>query len=189
MIEWSKDPKQSAMSPSMNHTRPAPLVVDLLQGGVTPAAWTEPVGAVGELRLIIRFQEGADHFLQQLIRPRRQTQRALLRRVLPVDIGAPDRGPPIALIPQRIDDRLNLLQAHAVHRFLIDAGRHGTVVAVDLPVSTQVQLRIEQVPVQPLQWQSSLAAFVDDLQQGFGSLHYAYPASPDDRGHLCHLAL
>src|SRR6266511_3365868 len=157
--------------------RPAPLALDLVQGGVTSAAWAEAVGEVGELRLVIRFQKGADHFLQQLVRPCRQPQRALLRRVLLVDVGAPDRSPPIALVSQRLNDRLNLPQAHAVHRLRVDAACHGTVVAVDLPVSTQIQFRVEQVPIESLQWQSSLAAFVDDLQQGFGSLHYAYPTS------------
>ena len=158
--------------------RSAPLTLDLPQGGVTPASWAEPVGAVGELRLVIRLQQGTDHLLQQLVRPCRQSQRTLLRRVLLVDVDAPHRGPPVALIPQRLDDRLNLLQAHAVHSLRVDAGRHSPVIAVDLPVGTQIQLRIEQMPIQPLQGQSSLAAFVDDLQQGFGCLHYAYPAFP-----------
>ena len=146
---------------------------------MTPATCAEAVRAAGELRLVIRLQQGADHFLQQLIRPCRQPQRTLLRRVLLVDVDAPYRGPPIALIPQRLDDRLNLPQAHAIHGLRAGARCHGTVVAVDLPVSTQIKLRIEQMPVQSLQWQSSLTAFVDDLQQGFGSLHYAYPAFPD----------
>ena len=69
-------------------------------------------------------------------------------------------------------------------------GVMAAVIAVDLPVGTQVQLRIEQVPVKPLQWQSFLTAFVDDLQQGFGCLHYAYLAFLLlIVGHLCHLAL
>src|SRR6266404_6192121 len=134
------------------------------------------MGAVRELRLVIRFQQGTDHFLQQFIRPRRQPQRALLRRVLLLDVSAPDRGPLIALIPQRLDDRPDLPQAHAVRSLRAGTGSHGTVIAVDLPVSAQIQLRIEQVPIKPLQWQSFLTAFVDDLQQGFGCLHYAYLA-------------
>ena len=158
--------------------RSAPLTLDLLQGGVAPATWAEPVGMAGELRLVIRLQQGADHFLQQLIRPCRQPQRTLLRRVLLVDIGAPHRGPPIALMSQRLDDRLDLPQAHAVRGLRAGAWCHSAVVAVDLPVSTQIQLRIEQVPVQSLQWQSSLTAFVDDLHQGFGCLHYAYLMVP-----------
>ncbi len=150
------------------------------KGRVTAPSRPEAVRAVGELRLVIRFQKGADHFLQQLVRPRRQTQRSASSGCsFLVDVHTPDRGPPIALVPQRIDDRLNLLQAHAVHGLLVGARCHSTGVAVDLPVGTQVQLRIEQVPVQSLQWQSILAAFVDDLHQGFGSLHYAYLASLD----------
>jgi hypothetical protein len=126
--------------------RSAPLTLDLLQSGMTPAAWAEPVGTAGELRLVIRLQQGADHFLQQLIRPCRQPQRTLLRRILLVDIRAPHRGPPIALMPQRLDDRLDLSQAHAVRGLRAGAWCHSAVVAVDLPVSTQIKLRIEQVP-------------------------------------------
>src|SRR5262249_56113462 len=95
--------------------RPVPLVIDLLQGGMAPAAWAEPVGTVGELRLVIRLQNQAQDFLQQLVRPRRQTQRALLRRSLLLDEGAPHRSPPVALLAERTDDRPDLPEVHALH--------------------------------------------------------------------------
>src|SRR5690348_2246887 len=88
--------------------RPVPLVIDLLQGGMAPAAWAETVRTVRELRLVVRLQQQADHLLQQLVRPRRQPQRTLLRRSLLLDIGASHRGPPVTLLTERADDRLDL---------------------------------------------------------------------------------
>jgi hypothetical protein len=45
------------------------------------------------------------------------------------------------------------------------------------------------MPVQSLQWQSIITTLMKDLQQGFGSLHYAYLTIPDDLRRLCHFAL
>src|SRR6266516_746504 len=118
------------------------------------AARAEPVGAVGELRLVVRLQDQAQHFLQQLVRPRRQPQRTLLGRSFLLDVGAPYRGPPITLLPERIDNRL------------------------DLAVGKQVQVPVEQAPVDPFQRQSSFAAFTNDLQYGCGISHLAYLTVP-----------
>src|SRR5215831_9399032 len=101
MIEWSSDPKQSVMSPSTNHTVPCQPWEIFSQRGVAPPAGAEPVGPVRELRLVVRLQDQAQHFLQQLVRPGRQPQRPLLRRVLLGDIGAAHRGPPVALLLER----------------------------------------------------------------------------------------
>ena len=48
---------------------PSPVLGDLPQGGVTTSTGAEPVGVRAELRLVVRFQKGADDFLQQFIRP------------------------------------------------------------------------------------------------------------------------
>jgi hypothetical protein len=45
MTSWSKDPKQSAMSPSMNQVVPVHVL----------ATSVETVGAVGECRLVVRL--------------------------------------------------------------------------------------------------------------------------------------
>ena len=74
MTSWSRLPKQSEMSPSMNHVVPVQVVGYLPQCGVTASAGAEPVRAVGELRLVVRLQEEADHFADQLVRPRRQAE-------------------------------------------------------------------------------------------------------------------
>jgi hypothetical protein len=141
---------------------------------------------LGELRLVIRLKEHADHFLQQFVRPRRQTKWALLpRRTFLGDVDAPRGFPSEALIAQRFDDRLYLAQAHAVHGLRGDAGSHRTVVAVDLPVGDQVQLWVEQTSVETFQRQTSPAAFTDDPQYGFGVSHLAYLTIPVDLIDTC----
>ena len=70
-----------------------------------------------------------------------------------------------------------------------DPGGHRSRVAVDLPVGEQVQVRVEQAPVDPFQRQPSLAAFTNDLQYGFGVSHLAYLTVLVDREHLCPFAL
>ena len=67
MMSWFKDPKQSEMSPSMNHTVPVQVPGHFPQRGVASAPFPEPVRAVGELRLIVGLQEEAYHLAEQFI--------------------------------------------------------------------------------------------------------------------------
>ena len=50
-------------------------------------------------------------------------------------------------------------------------------IAVQTAISAQVQIRVEQLPIDILQRQSSLASFSDDIQNGFGVSHLAYLSS------------
>lgn len=97
---------------------PVPSPVDRVEGGVTPPTRSEAVGVVAELRLVIRFQQGAYDFLQQFVGPGWQAQWALLARAFLLDVDAPHGGPAIPLVPQRLDNRLDFRQAHAVDRLL-----------------------------------------------------------------------
>jgi hypothetical protein len=63
---------------------------------------------------------------------------------------------------------------HAVRGLPGDPGRHRTGVGVDAPVSQQIQLRVEQLPIQSFDRQSFLTAPSDDVQHRLGALHYAY---------------
>src|SRR5439155_20975931 len=45
---------------------------------------------------------------------------------------------------------------------------------VDAPVGQQIQVRVEQLPVQPLHRQATPAAITQDIQHCSGVLHYAY---------------
>src|SRR6266851_35562 len=152
-------------------TRPRPL--DLLKGRVAPSAWPKPVRARGELRLEVGLQDQADDFLQQLVRPDGNAERALLGRVLLLDVDAPGWRPSVALEAQGLDDRIDVRQGHAVGRFGGDSRCQRPFVGGDPSKRPQVQLPVEQVPVDTLQRQPSAASVLDDSQQGCGALHYA----------------
>src|SRR6516165_5234293 len=49
---------------------PGPRLLYGFQGRMTAAARSEAVGVITKLRLVVRLQEGAYHFLQQLVGPR-----------------------------------------------------------------------------------------------------------------------
>ena len=68
--------KQSEMSPSMNQCVPFQTSTTSLKRGVAAPAGAEPVGAVGELDVVVRLQQQAHHLGDQLVRPRRHPQRA-----------------------------------------------------------------------------------------------------------------
>ena len=160
--------------------RPGPGIGHLAQCGVAAPAGTETVGPAGELRLVVRLQQQAHHFAEQLVRPGRQAERAEFP-VLFRDVDPPGRAEPVALVAHRIDDAADLAQGHAVHGFPGGPGRHRSVVGVDPPVGQQIQLRVEQLPVQLIQRQSLPAALTEDTQHGFGVLHFAYLSVPGVR--------
>ena len=156
---------------------PGPGSRHLAQGGVAAPAGPVTVGAVGELRLVVRLQQQTHDFAEQLVRPRRQTQRPL-SPVLLWDVAPPPDGPePVALMTHRVDDRLDLAHRHTVRGFRVDSGGHRSLVGVDAPIGQQVQLRVEQLSIDPFQRQAAPAAFTEDIQDRFGVLHYAYLAA------------
>src|SRR5262245_7191502 len=82
-----------------------PVVVDLSQRGVAPAARSESMRAVAELRLVVRLQQLPHNFLQQLVGPRGHAERTQLSGLLR-NVDPPHRRPSIPLEAQRIDDAL-----------------------------------------------------------------------------------
>src|SRR5215470_13795171 len=110
MTWWSRLPKQSEMSPSMNQCVPFQTPHHLVQGGVASAAGAEPVGMIGKLDVVVRLQQQAHYLGDDLVRPGRQAQRPrpsiLLWNVEPLN-----RSPSVA---QCVDDCADLLQGHAV---------------------------------------------------------------------------
>jgi len=117
--------------------RPGPGLRHLAQCGVATPAGPVTVGMLGELRLVVRLQQQAQHFAEQLVRPRWQTKRPLLP-VLLWDVVPPDGLEPVALVTQRVDDALDLAQRHAVRGFRVGSGRHRSLVGVDAPVGQQI---------------------------------------------------
>jgi hypothetical protein len=145
--------------PNYEPVRPIPDVHHLVQGGVVATTGTETVGVIGGLDVVVRLQQQAHHLGDQLVRPGRQ---AALLPVLLQNVDPLDGRPSIALTTQSVDDHPDLLQRHAVHSLASDPRRHRPVVRVDAPVGHQVQLRIEQLSIQPFKWQSSFTALTDD---------------------------
>ena len=80
----------------------------------------------------------------------------------------------VALVAHRVDDRVDPFLGHAVRGFLIGPGRHRALVGVDTPVGQQIQLRIEQLPIQFVARQATPTAVTEDTEHRFGVLHYAY---------------
>jgi site-specific DNA recombinase len=148
--------------------------LDLCQGGMTPMRGPKAVGESAELRLVVRLQDGAHHLLQQLVRPGRESQRALLRGVLLRDVDSPDWRPPITLLSERIDDRLDFRHRHPVHRFRCHARSQRTLVASDPMVGPEVQRRVVQLSVHVVQPLSLHSPCANDAQHSFGSPHLAY---------------
>src|SRR5580704_1394348 len=136
-------------------------------------AGTETIGKVGELRLVIRLQQEADHFADQLIRPGRQAERPF-PSVLLRDPDPPYRPEPVTLGAQRIDDPPDPGQRRAVRGLPVSPRRHRPLVGVDATVGQQIQLRVEQLPVQLIARQPTPAAITQDTQHRFGVLHFAY---------------
>src|SRR5260370_29782315 len=69
---------------------PGPSFCHVPQCGVASQAWTETVRRIGELRLVVRLKQQADHLAEQFIRPCRHAERAGLP-VLFRDVYPPPR--------------------------------------------------------------------------------------------------
>ena len=63
------DPKQSEMSPSMNQVVPVQVLRISRSAVWHPRPFRNPCDRSGELRLVVRLQQQADHFADQLIGP------------------------------------------------------------------------------------------------------------------------
>jgi hypothetical protein len=140
---------------------PGPGALYLPQRGMTPSPLAEPVRPAGKPRLVIRLQKQAHHLADQLVRPRRQPQRAQL----PVFLRDPDaagRGEPVPLAPHLPDDLIDQVLGHAVGGFLAGPRRHRTLVGVDVAIGQQVQLPVEHLPVQLRQRQALPAALTEN---------------------------
>ena len=156
---------------------PGPGVVDLPQRGMTPSVPPEPVRPVGELRLVVRLKEQADHLADQLVRPRGQPEGAEL--AIPLgNVDAAGRGEPVPLVPHQPDDLVDLVLGHAVGGFLCRPGRHRPLVGVDVPVGGQVQIPVAHLPVKLRERQALPAALAENAKYHCGFLHFACLMAP-----------
>jgi hypothetical protein len=153
---------------------PVPDIHNLLQSGVAAPSGTETMGVLGELDVVVRVQQHAHHLGQQFIRPRWQPQRPSLP-VLLRDIDTAYRVPSPPLTSNGVDDLPDLCQGHALHSLPGDPRRHRTCIRVQLAVGHQIQLGVEQLPIQSLKRQTTPAALAEDTQHRFGALQFRIP--------------
>ena len=128
---------------------------------------------VGELRLVVRFQNGADHVLQELIRPRRYAERPRFP-ILFRDVNSTHRGPSITFISKLIDNPVDFPHRHSIHGFGCHPLGHGPVVTIEPTVGVKEQLRFEQLSIDISQRQPSPTALLDDVKYRFGVTHLAH---------------
>jgi len=88
-----------------------------------------------------------------------------------------------------VNEAGDLCPAHAVHGFTSCTWRQRPLVGIQAGVGKQVQVRVVQQGVDPLERQSSLAAISNDAQQRFSVLHLAYLAFWSHLNHLPPFAL
>ena len=153
---------------------PGPVGRHFGQRRVAAPAGTETVGTGGEPRLVARLQQQPHYLADELVRPRRQPQRPQLPPMLLRDVDAACGREPVALVTHRIDDAADRAHGHAISGLPVDPRRHRAVVGVDAPVGHQVQVRVEQLPIQLGTRQAPPTALTQDIQHRFGALHYAY---------------
>src|SRR5215472_11092665 len=85
-----------------------PLLLNLLKRGVRRSSWSESMSTVLKNRLIDAFQYASDHFLHQLVIPRRDTERPLLSVRLQ-NVGSSYRFEVVGSILESLDDGLDSL--------------------------------------------------------------------------------
>ena len=81
-----------------------PVAIYFPESRMASSLWAKAMRAIAELWLVIRAEDQANDFLQQLITPGRHAERALLGRVLFLDVDAPRRCPSILFISQGFND-------------------------------------------------------------------------------------
>ncbi|HMB08017.1 MAG TPA: recombinase family protein, partial [Isosphaeraceae bacterium] len=155
--------------------RPRTSADDLPKCGVTPSSRSESVRTVAELRLVVGFQDGPDHFLEKFVRPAWHPQRSQFS-VLLRDVGPPHRLPPVAFLSHGVDDFINLRERHPVHGLLGCSPRHRAIVGIEPRIGAKIQVALEQQSIDPFQWQSALPSISNDVQSCFGCTHHAYLA-------------
>src|SRR6266480_4124253 len=98
---------------------------------MAPSSRPEPVGALGERRLVVRLKQQAHHLTDELVTPGRQAEWPGLPAVLLRDVYPAHGGEPVALVAHGIDDAVDLSHRHAIHGLLRGTGRHRALVGVD----------------------------------------------------------
>jgi len=97
--------------------RASPRGLDLLQGGAASSTGAEPAGVFAHLRFVVRFQNGAHDFLQELLLPGGQSER-LPPSFLLYAMHTSDWHPSVAFVTTLIKHAFDRRQGYAVHGFI-----------------------------------------------------------------------
>src|SRR5450631_2642269 len=85
-----------------------PLLLNLVKRSVRRSSWSESMRTVLKNRLIDAFQYVSDHFLHQLVIPRREAERPFLSVCLQ-NVGSSYRFEVVGSILESLDDGLDSL--------------------------------------------------------------------------------
>src|SRR5258708_5411368 len=107
-----------------------------------------------ESLFVVWFKQCPQHFLNEFIAPGRNPQRSGSSFRFG-DLCSSDRGPVITFLPEQVDDPLDLLAAHTIHRLRGGSLGCRSSVPVNLAIGTEEQLRVEQMSVDTFQRESS----------------------------------
>src|SRR5436190_15903730 len=134
-----------------------PSLFNLAEGRVTSPVWAEPMRRFTELRLVVRLKQASHDFLKQFVREARQTEWShfplFLRHIRPSN-GCPT----IASVTKIVDDLLDFGERHGISGFWCRSRSHRAVVGVDASVSSQVEIRIVELPIEVIYRYSSFAS-------------------------------
>src|SRR3954451_22471782 len=142
--------------------RAVPSMLDLGQGRMATVLGAETVRVLAKLRFVVCFQDGTHDFLQQFVGPDGNAEWSHL----PIGLGnilPPLRRPSVSFMTYSVDDRRDLSLGHTVRGFCGHSSGHRTGVSKETPVRPQVQIRVEELSIDLLQWQPPAAPTSDDL--------------------------
>ncbi len=139
---------------------------------MTAASLAEAMRVVAKLAVIVGREYHADDFREEFVTPNWQAKWPFF----PIPLQDVDAFRWLPLIPfgtKRLDDRLDLLDGHRINGLAGYPSGHRSCVPVELSVSRQVQVGVEQLSIDALEWQAFLATFSEKSQVRFGALHCA----------------
>jgi hypothetical protein len=153
--------------------RPLPRPSDLAEGRMASPVGPEAVRVGAESLFVVWLKQRPQDFLNKFIAPGWNPQRSCTSFRLG-DLRPADWGPVVSFLPQQVDDALDLLETHPIHRLLSGALCRRSGVTVNLAVGPEEQLRVEQMFVDTFQREPSGPSLLMDGQDGVGSAHHTH---------------
>src|SRR5688500_879536 len=140
---------------------------------MTPSTSPKTVRVVAEPSRVVRTQAPAHRSLAGLVRPSAPDDPPG-RPPLTGSAHRPPRGAGKPLEAERLDHGVDLLQRHAVRGFRCGSGCQRSTIPSDLAVRLQIEIWVEQLPIEVVKRQLSLTTRLDDRQARFRLTHLAH---------------